>query len=127
MGQESDRVISVLEKMLDGMVRKDPDLLRDSLSEGMILVHMTGHRQNRDEFISEIMNGTLNYRSCEITDAPVIISGDMAKVHLYTDTEAAVYGGGYHKWRLLLDTELRLENNVWKIVFSSAGTYRVMS
>ena len=93
MGQEIDGVMSVLESMIDGMVRKDPDMLREALSEGMSLVHMTGCHQSREEFISEVMDGTLNYRSCRIADAQTDLSGDRARVRLRTETEAAVYHG----------------------------------
>ena len=124
MGQESDRVIRVMERMLDGMVRKDPDLLRSVLSEGMVLVHMTGTRQTREQFLAQLMDGTLNYRSARIVDAHVTIDGDRAEVRLLTETVAAVYGGGYHKWDLALDTELRNVDGEWVVTRSEAGTFR---
>ncbi len=124
MGQESDRVIRVLERMLDGMVRKNPDLLRSVLSEDMVLVHMTGTRQTREQFLAQLMDGTLNYRSARIVDAPVTIDGDRAEVRLLTETVAAVYGGGYRRWDLALDTELRNVGGEWVVTRSEAGTFR---
>ena len=123
MGQESDRVTAVLEKMLDGMVRKDLDLLREVLSEDMTLIHMTGLKQSREQFLSQVKDGTLNYRSSIIVDAPVAIRGDTAEVALKTRTDAAVYGGGYRVWNLLLETELRRCGGEWKVTGSKAGTY----
>ena len=117
-------MISCIERMLDGMVRKDASLLRDVLAEDMQLVHMTGHRQTREEFLGELLDGTLNYRSIRIVDAPVSIDGDTAEGELRTETAAAVYGGGYHRWRLGLDIELRLTADGWKVTRSVASTYR---
>jgi hypothetical protein len=126
LGEESAAVITCIERMLDGMVRKDASLLREVLSEDMQLIHMTGHKQTREEFLGELLDGTLNYRSSRIIDAPVAIDSDTAEVELKTETEAAVYGGGYHRWRLRLDTELRLTEEGWRITRSVASTYRGM-
>jgi len=51
LGEERDSVISVMERMLDGMVRKDLTKLRGVLSEDMMLGHMTGLCQRREEFL----------------------------------------------------------------------------
>ncbi len=123
MGNESDRVKAALQKMLDGMILKDIPSLKESLSENMVLVHMTGHRQNRDEFLAEIMDGTLNYRSNKMVDSTIEIDGETASVILKTETDAAVYGGGYHHWRLVMRTKLQLIDNDWKVTYSEVGTW----
>ena len=50
-------------RMYDGMIAKDDTVLRDVLDDSFVLVHMTGMRQSREEFINAILNGT-NTRTC---------------------------------------------------------------
>ena len=124
MGEEDGAVIRVLETMLDAMVRRDAAALREVMADDMVLVHMTGLRQSREEFIAEVLDGTLRYRSCRMVDAQVQVTGRNATARVLTDTEAAVYGGGFRRWRLSMDSELRLEDGGWRMVRSVAGTYR---
>ena len=124
MGEELDPVIRTLKTMFLGMVGKDPALLRRVLSPDMVLIHMTGQHQTREEFIGQVMDGTLRYRSIELVSVSADISDGTAEVCARTKTVASVYGGGFHRWRLELDTELRLTDDGWKVTRSSAGTFR---
>ncbi len=47
-------------KMYEGMIRKDTGLLKECLDESYELIHMTGVRMNRQEYIDAILDGTLN-------------------------------------------------------------------
>lgn len=49
--------------MYEGMVNKDEELLQEVLAPSFVLVHMTGMRQPKAEFIRAVMDGTLNYSS----------------------------------------------------------------
>lgn len=43
--------------MYEGMVNKDEDLLQEVLDPSFVLVHMTGMRQSRSEFIRAVLPG----------------------------------------------------------------------
>ena len=51
-------------RMYEGMIAKDETVLRDVLDDSFVLVHMTGMRQSREEFINAVLDGTLNYYLC---------------------------------------------------------------
>ena len=86
-------------RMYEGMITKDEAILRDVLDDSFVLVHMTGMRQSREEYIGAILNGTLNYYS------------------------AAVFGGGRSNWRLQQKCSFKKVDGTWKITRSVASTY----
>ena len=51
------------EKMCSAMIKKDREALENVLDDSYVLVHMTGMRQSKSEFINAVMDGTLNYYS----------------------------------------------------------------
>lgn len=110
-------------RMYDGMMVKDEAVLRDVLDDGFVLVHMTGMRQSKEDFIKAVLNGTLNYYSAEHEDLPVEISGDTAILIGQSYVAAAVFGGGRSNWRLQQKCSLKKAGGIWKITRSVASTY----
>ena len=51
--------------MYSYMISKDIESLVKLLDDDFVLVHMTGMRQPKKEYLKAISNGTLNYFSCE--------------------------------------------------------------
>lgn len=105
------------------MIAKDTVALGHLLTDDSALVHMTGHRQPRKEYLSEIASGVLNYYSVETDSLEITVDGDTARMVGRSRVNAAVYGGGRHTWRLQMDSQLRKENGVWRIAYSRASTY----
>ena len=105
------------------MIAKDGKGLRDLMAEDYVLLHMTGVRQSREEFLRGLGNGTFNYYSAEHDSIEVTISGDTATMVGKSRVLAAVYGGRKNSWRLRGDFTLKRENGVWKFTASSASTY----
>ena len=93
------------------------------LDDSFVLVHMTGMRQPKEEFIKAVMNGTLNYYSAEHENMPVTINGDTAILTGQSYVAAAVFGGGRSYWHLQQKCSLKKINGVWKIPRSVASTY----
>ena len=111
-------------RMYEGMIAKDETVLRDVLDDSFVLVHMTGMRQSREEFINAILNGTLNYYSAEHENMPVEISSDGTAVLTgQSYVAAAVFGGGKSNWRLQQKCSLKKIGGTWKITRSVASTY----
>ena len=112
--------------MYKAMIAKDTEVLERLLDEDFVLVHMTGMRQSKQEYLRAIENGTLNYYSCEET----VIEKDREKdseerVHIIgkSRVKAAVFGGGRRTWPLQLEIELVEKDNEWKITQINASTY----
>ena len=105
------------------MIAKDGDGLRRLMADDYVLLHMTGARQSREEFLRGLKNGTFNYYSAQHDSIEVAIHGDAASMIGKSLVLAAVYGGGKHSWKLRGDFTLRKENGAWKLTGSRASTY----
>lgn len=120
---DKEQITALYEAMYKAMIAKDTVALGNILSEDSVLVHMTGHRQSRKEYLSEIASRTLNYYSVNTDSLEITVNGDTARMRGRSRVSAAVYGGGLHTWRLQMDSELRKLGGEWKITCSKASMY----
>ena len=111
-------------EMCRAMIAKDIPALSAVLDESFVLVHMTGMRQPKAAFLKAVANGTLNYASADHDSMEVTISGNAAVLIGKSRVNAAVFGGGWHPWRLEQDLRLVKINETWRITLSEASTYR---
>lgn len=121
--REKTAIAELYEKMYRAMMAKDTSALGSLLTDDSILIHMTGHRQSRKEYLDEIASGELNYYSVETDSIMITVDGDKAYMTGRSRVNAAVYGGGRHTWRLQMDSELIKTGEGWKISLSKASTY----
>lgn len=110
-------------RMYQGMVEKEESILRDALAPEFVLIHMTGMRQPLDAFIQAIQDGTLNYSSARHQKIDVQLDGDCGKLMGQSLVHAAVFGGGWHTWRLQLVCRLAKQDGKWRITEARASTY----
>lgn len=120
---DKQQIAHLYEDMLRYMIAKDTVSLGCLFSDDSILVHMTGHRQSKAEYLSEIASGVLNYYSAETDSIEVTVDGDKARLIGRSRVSAAVYGGGRHTWPLQMDSTLERIGGQWKIVWTKASTY----
>ena len=93
--------------MCEGMIEKDCNKLEKSMCQSARLIHMTGLVESREEYIKDILNGTLNYYDYQIIDFDI----DRARIRLL----ARVYGGNKSWWNLTMYTSYQDENGLLKI------------
>ena len=108
------------------MITKDTEVLERLLEDDFVLIHMTGMRQSKQEYLRAIENGTLNYYSCEETILEKDRENDSEdRMHIIgkSRVNAAVFGGGRRTWSLQLDIDLVKKGNEWKITKIKASTY----
>ncbi len=120
---EKEHVLQVYKLMYKAMVEKDTAMLNRLHSDDFVLIHMTGMRQSKAEYINSISNGTLNYFAATHEQMDISIDGDSALLTGRSRVEAAVFGGGRHTWRLQLRMKFVRRNGKWLISESSASTY----
>ena len=108
--------------MFRAMVAKDMAAMDELHAESFVLVHMTGSRMNKSEYLAAVRDGTLNYYAAQHDELSVSVDGDSATLRARSRVTAAVYGGGRHTWRLQQDMELERIGSVWKFTFSKAST-----
>ena len=110
-------------RMYQGMVEKDERILREVLAPEFVLVHMTGMRQPLEAFLQAVQDGTLNYSSARHQKIAAQLDGDRGKLTGQSLVHAAVFGGGWHTWRMQLVCRLVKQNDRWKITEARASTY----
>ncbi|MBQ4432563.1 MAG: nuclear transport factor 2 family protein [Bacteroidales bacterium] len=105
------------------MIAKDIAALDSILDDSSVLIHMTGARQKKSDYLCEIEDGTLNYYSVEDDSIVVTVDGDTATMTGRSRVTAAVYGGGRHTWRLQIHSTLAKKNGRWLFIEQRASTY----
>ena len=121
--KDQEAIENCYEKMYQGMLDKERELLSEVLHDSFVLIHMTGMHQPKEEFIRAVVDGTLNYYTASHQRMDVDIAGDNAVLVGKTLVNAAVFGGREHTWRLQQDLKLVKENGTWKITEAKASTY----
>ena len=109
--------------MYRGMIEKDMELLGESLNESFVLVHMTGMRQTKRQYMDYIANGTLNYHSEKTEHMEIVVDGEQARLVGQSKVNAAVFGGGKHIWSLQLSMKAVKRNGKWYMTEAVASTY----
>ena len=110
-------------ELCEASMNKDINKLNELLSDNYILVHMTGMKQTKKEYINSIINGELKYYDLIHEDIEVKINNDKATIIGKTKTLASPFGMTKSWWRLKQEITLTKENNKWKIIKSIASTY----
>ena len=78
------------------MVAKDTATLNRVHADDFVLVHMTGMRQSKQQYIDAIADGTLNYYSATHEQMDIAIDSDTATLTGRSRVTAAVFGGDRH-------------------------------
>lgn len=119
-----DRITSLYLIFEEGLVEKNREKLNEVLSEDFVLVHMSGMRQTKKEYIDSVMDGTMNYYSA-IHDSISVhkIDETSARLRGRSRTNAAVFGGSRHTWRLQLDFLVKMIKGEWKLTQAVASVY----
>lgn len=116
-------IIEAYKKLYAAMIAKDADTLNEILDNDFVLVHMTGMRQSKAEFICAVKNGTLNYYSAVHENVSVEVNDNAAVLIGQSYVAAAVFGGGRSNWRLQQKCKLKKAGDGWKITESTASAY----
>lgn len=112
------------QEMYRAMIEKDCIGLTEVLDDSFILVHMTGMRQSKEEFIHAVLDGTLNYYTAEHEEISLLhVEEERASIVGKTRVNAAVFGSGRHTWRLQQDIELVRRHGRWLIAQARASKY----
>ena len=120
---DHDAITALYHEMYSAMISKDGGRLTEILDDGFVLVHMTGMRQAKSEYIAAIVDGTLNYYTEDAENVSISLDGSKASLTGQSRVNAAVFGGGRHTWRLQLDITLVKKDDKWLMTGAKASTY----
>ena len=108
-------------EMWRALLNKDIATLEKIHAENFVLIHMTGLRQSKAEYLRCVKDGELNYFS-EVTEN-IFVDADKGKLIGQSEVNAAVFGGGRHTWRLQLAFDVEKIGGTWILTYAKASTY----
>ena len=112
MTTEEREVYSAYEAINNAMIKKDRAAMERYFDEKLIFTHMSGKKQTREEFIGEIMDGTLNYFKVDTKDYSIRVDGDTAHMKVTHTLTAKVYGIS-GSWTMNGDNNYKKRNGIW--------------
>ena len=113
-GQEKE-VLDFFKDFLDSIISKDKSSMEAYLAPSFILVHMSGKKEPKNEFISDIMNGVLNYFGSKIINTTIEVNNNSAKMVADVNLDAKGYGMKGN-WTLHSKNYFEKINNKWQFV-----------
>ena len=90
--EEELAILYAQARYCQGMTETDIDTMRELVSEDMVFTHMSGMQQSREEYFSDIADGSLNYFTIGIADPVIKVDGDKAQITYTSILNANAYG-----------------------------------
>ncbi len=97
---------------LEAMVEQDTDTLSLLMDDELILRHITGKTQTKNEWLDDIAKGNMYYINIENTKMDIKIDGDRATIDHTNIIEARIYGS-YGTWTLSGISYYMKRSNRW--------------
>lgn len=105
------------------MIERDVTRLAALLDDSFVLVHMTGRRQGKQEFLQCVADGTLAYYDEVEESCPVHVEGDKAMLVGRSLVEASPFRMGRSTWRLEQEIALVRRAGQWLMTRAVASMY----
>ena len=108
----------VLERFMafqEAMIEKNLEKLNEIICDNYTLTHMSGKTQTKQEFIDEIMDGTLNYYKSTINNPDITICDENKAIFNADVTLDAKVYGMKGTWTLHSQQTLEKINDKWYI------------
>ena len=109
---EEEKVLERFKELQLAMIEKDEEKLKEIFSDDYYLTHMSGRKQSKDDFIEEIMDGTLNYYGSTISYPEIIVNSNKAIFIADVTLDAKVYGAK-GVWTLNTRANLEKKEGQW--------------
>ena len=100
---------------LQAIISKDKLGMQNSLDPSFVLIHMSGKNEPKNEFISDVMGGVLNYFHSKIINTKIRINNDTAEMDADVNLDAKVYGMKGN-WTLHSKNIFKKKNGRWYFV-----------
>ena len=120
---EKEILATQYHEMYKYMIDKNTVALDSLMSNEFVLTHMTGKKENKNDYLQDIKNGQLNYYTEKTDSINVAVNGDKAEMVGRSKVSADVYGGSRNTWNLQLAFTLEQVNGKWLQTSCKASTY----
>ncbi|MBP3893249.1 MAG: nuclear transport factor 2 family protein [Atopobiaceae bacterium] len=122
-GSDAQVIHALYHSMYRFMIDRDVARLGGLLDDSFVLVHMTGRRQGKEEFLRCVADGTLAYYDEVEESCPVRVRGDRAQLVGRSLVEASPFGARRSTWRLQQEIDLVRRGDRWLMTRAVASMY----
>lgn len=125
VSRDAQVVHAVYHSMYRFMIDRDVDRLAGLLDDSFVLVHMTGLRQSKAEFLRCVADGSLRYFGEDEESVVVHVApdGTHATCTGKSLVDAAPFGARRSTWRLRQDIDLVRRDDTWVMTEARASAY----
>ena len=109
--------------LCEASINKDLIKLGEILSDDYVLVHMTGMKQTKEDYLDSVKSGELSYFESKHESIDVNVNGDDATIIGKTKTLASPFGTSKLWWNLRQDLKAKKIDGKWILMYSKASSY----
>ena len=109
--------------LCEASINKDLIKLGEILSDDYVLVHMTGMKQTKEDYLDSVKSGELSYFESKHESIDVNVNGDDATIIGKTKTLASPFGTSKSWWNLRQDLKAKKIDGKWILMYSKASSY----
>ena len=109
--------------LCEASINKDLIKLGEILSDDYVLVHMTGMKQTKKDYLDSVKSGELSYFESKHESIDVNVYGDNATIIGKTKTLASPFGTSKSWWNLRQDLKAKKIDGKWILMYSKASSY----
>ena len=114
-GGAEKEVLDCFVQYQQALIDKNKVKLNELMDKDYVLTHMSGKKQTKEEFIGEVMDGTLNYFKSEIHDPNILFDDDENATLISDVTLSARVYGVESEWTINTVMDFKKINGRWII------------
>lgn len=118
MNAAEQEIKNLLETRNQAMIDRDIPVLDQLMADDLILTHMSGAKQTKDEWLSAIEDQTMRYNKIDVENLSIKVDGQQAEALYRSIIDANIYGS-QGTWKMDSTTYLEKIAGQWQIVSSA--------
>lgn len=122
MTTDEKQIVELYRKFHKDKVSKNTESLDKYLGDNFYLIHMTGYKQPKKEWLEQVDNEQMRYFSSKEENISYSVDGNKAILVGQNRVDARIYGSR-HTWPLQLMFNYEKVNDKWIITLITATTY----
>ena len=113
--ENENELLNFFVNFIQAIIQKDKSTMESSLDSSFVLVHMSGNEEPKNQFISDVIGGVLNYFHSKIINPKIKINNNSAEMIVDVNLDAKVYGMKGN-WTLHSKNIFQKKNGKWYFV-----------
>ena len=113
--ENEKELLNFFVNFIQAIIKKDKSTMETSLDSSFVLVHMSGNEEPKNQFISDVIGGVLNYFHSKIINPKIKINNNSAEMIVDVNLDAKVYGMKGN-WTLHSKNIFQKKNGKWYFV-----------